>query len=418
LNAQCHLSDANGSWALLTGSVNAASASLSEQVQDLCAAAHAIGQGNLGARASLTSRGDLQTLKVDLNAAAETMSGFCTELRRVAISVVSEGPIKVELHPPNPKGDFQAELDACNRQFTTYAYALRLVSEAAQRIERSQSLVIDEPLPGEIGATLERLTKLAEREVTMQYTLEQLSEGNFDTPTGGEGAREQTLSKLGERLKHDARSTVQLALREARDRYPRPEPFANAALMALAQLAGAAVGAFHLVHADGSLQRIASFGWNVPEGGSATTPPGAGLIGRVALERKPLQLDDLEDERVRIRASMLEVVPRAVLVYPIEAEDRVVAVVELGFLRPTASAARELLASVVSDLAAGVSAPNLQVSGDRLRAAEEELVITNTRLDRLKQELTARDKLVRDLQLELSNTRAANDAGTPIPKTG
>jgi methyl-accepting chemotaxis protein len=411
LNAQCHLSDANGSWALLTGSVNAASASLSEQVQDLCAAAHALGQGNLGARASLTSRGDLQTLKVDLNAAAEAMSGFCAELRRVAISIVSEGPLKVELHPPNPRGDFQAALDACNRQFVTYAYAFRLVTEAAQRIQRSEALVIDEPLPGEIGATIERLTKLAEREVEMQSTLEQLSQGNFDARIGGEGVREETLTKLAARLKSDARSTVQLALREARERNPRVEAFANAALVALAQLTGAVAGACHVLQEDGSLHRVATFGWNVLEGSSAITPAGSGLLGRVALEKKPLQLDDLEDERVRIRASMLDVVPRSVLVYPIQTEDRVVAVLEFGFLRPTASAARELLASVANDLLHGLVAQPLQVSGDRLRAAEEELVISNTRLERLKQELISRDKVVRELQVELQSARAANDAG-------
>jgi hypothetical protein len=108
---------------------------------------------------------------------------------------------------------------------------------------------------------------------------------------------------------------------------------------------------------------------------------------------------------------MLDVVPRSVLVYPIQTEDRVVAVLELGFLRPTASAARELLSSVANDLLHGLVAQPLQVSGDRLRAAEEELVIANARLERLKQELIARDKVVRELQVELQSARAANDVG-------
>lgn len=405
LNAQCHLSDANGSWALLTGSVNAASASLSEQVQDLCAAAHAIAQGNLAARAALTSRGDLQTLKVDLNSAAEAMSMLCAELRRAALAVADEGRVKLELHHPNPRGDWQSTVDACNRQFAAYAEALSTVTEAAARIERGEAVALDKLLPGELGAPTERLARLAERELRTQRTIEALTEGNFDAVSGDDGPRQVALASLGMRLKRDALSTARVAILEAREQHPRPEAFARAALIAVAQHTGAAIGAYHLAQTDGSFLRVACFGWSAPEPDAAVTPAGSGLIGRVAIERAPLQLDDLDDARVRVRTSLIEIVPRSVLIYPIADDERVVAVIELGFVRPNAAAARELLAFVANDLLRGGVAMNAPVAAERLRAAEEELVITNTRLERVTRELQARDSSLRDVQHDLETLR-------------
>lgn len=410
LNAQCHSSDVNGSWAMLVGSVNAASASLSEQVQDLSATAHAIAQGNLTARAALTSRGDLQALKLNLNAAAEAMSTLCGELRRAALAIADEGRVKHELQHSNPRGEWQSTLDACNRQFVAYARTLATIAETATHIERGEAVALEQQLPGELGATVDRLLRLADRELRTQHALDALSSGNFDAVSGDDDARQVAFARLSGRLKQQALNVARVAILEAREAHPRPDTFARAALLALAHNTGAAIGAYHVAQLDGSFVRIAGLGWNATDDATMLTPAGAGLIGRAAIERTPLQLDDLDEKQVRIRTSLIEVVPRSVLVYPIALGERVVAVIELGFQQPKAAAARELLAYVANDLARGTDPEESLVVADRLRTAEEELVITNARFERLTQELRSRDQSLRDLQHELQTLRGPSNA--------
>jgi HAMP domain-containing protein len=153
LNTQCHISDASGSWGLLVGSVNAASASLAEQVQDLCATAQALSAGNLSARASTASRGDLQTLKTGLNGAAEGLGALCIELRRVCQEVTSEGKLVAEMRHPNPVGEWQTAQEAVNRMLQKLAVTVRGAAEQAERVLQGDYGPPQEPPPnGELGA--------------------------------------------------------------------------------------------------------------------------------------------------------------------------------------------------------------------------------------------------------------------------
>jgi HAMP domain-containing protein len=418
LNAQCHMGDSSGSWAMLLGSVNAASASLAEQVQDLSATAHALAQGNLSARASITSRGDLQGLKVGLNGAADAVAALCGELRRIVHAVTNEGRLSVEMQLPNARGELQSLQDAVNRLFLTYARTLRSACEATQRIERDEPAQPETPPPAELGAVARQLAKLAEREERTQNGLEQLAEGRFDAVGLGDSAREVVLAKIGSQIKRDWLRSARVALLEARDRHSEPVAFTREALRAVAVACGAEIGAYHVVTSEGAFTRVASYGWQLPEGSASVTLPGEGLIGRAALERAPLILDQLEGEAVRIRSSLIELVPRSLLIFPVMGEAGVVAIVELGFLRASATVARELLSFVAADLARG---PRVQdgassaLEHGQLRAAEEELVIANTRLVHMSQELRARDSALRELQQTVQTLRGTSTAPARVP---
>jgi len=392
LNTQCHIGDASGCWGLLVGSVNAASASLAEQVQDLCAMAQALCAGNLAARASVTSRGDLQVLKTGLNGSAESLAALCDELRRVAQEVAVEGKLTVELRHPNPQGQWQSAQDAVNRMLSRVAAAFRQVAERAEGVLQGEYEADESAAQsGELGAPARVLADLAEQQSYTQGALAALIDGRFEAvPLRGETPRDLALAQLSLRLKREYFRSIRGSLLEAREHAGQEEAFLEAALAAVANASGAVAGAYYLVQ-DQMLVRSANLGCE-PANDTAPMRVGDGLAGKVAQTGEVMLLDDLDQRGVRVRTGLLEITPRALLLFPIKREARVVGVVELLFMNTAASTARELLEYVSDDIARGPRSVEPGVDSARFQALEEELVIANARLERLTSELSNRER--------------------------
>ena len=402
LNAQCHISDANGSWGLLVGSVNAASASLSEQVQDLCTTAQALAAGKLSARASVTSRGDLQTLKLGLNGAADGLSALCTELRRVAQEVVNEGKLGTELRHPDPRGEWQSAQDAVNRMLGTINVSWRnMLAEVERQAEGDYSSEPSHALtaPGELGAVTPALAKLSAQGEHIHESMRALIDGRFGElrPAAGGGERELILLQLGLRLKREWFRSVRAAIYEVREQENDAPAFAQAVLGALAHNCGASAGAYYTVGDDKRLIRLVNLGCDTPEQESPLKL-GEGLIGKVALDAKPMLLDKLDQKGLRLRSGLLEITPRSALIFPVLRQGSVRAVIELLFVDNAGATALELLEYLAPDLAKGpilTAAPPQGADKARMRELEEELVIANARLQQLANELKDRDRALR-----------------------
>jgi hypothetical protein len=123
---------------------------------------------------------------------------------------------------------------------------------------------------------------------------------------------------------------------------------------------------------------------------------GDGLLGKAAQEREPVLLDDLDMGGLRIRSGLVELTPRALLLFPVQRDGRTVSVFELVFVNSSAHTARELLEYLAEDLARGPEQPGSDgANNPRLRELEEELVIANTRLERMASDLQSRERTVR-----------------------
>lgn len=390
LNAQCQIGDASGAWGLLVGSVNAASASLAEQVLDLCSTAQAISGGNLAARATVTSRGDLQTLKHGLNGAAENLAALCEELRRIAHDVCAEGKLSVELRHPSPQGQWQSAQDAVNRMLHLLAGSWRALAVRTEQVlqgEYDAGVLV--AANGELGEPVRRLEQLAEQQQLTRVALSALIEGRFDeVRPRGETQRDLALMQLALRLKREYFRASRGAVLDARERASAQVEFVNMALAAVAQAVGAAAGAYYAVE-ERTLIRTACLGCE-PQNDVAPLRVGDGLVGKVAASGEPFLLEDLADKGVRVRSGLLEITPQALLLYPVQRDKRVVGVIELVFLESSAITAREFLDYLGDELARG---PHLAgESTTRVKELEEELVIANTRIEHLSADLQGRER--------------------------
>jgi hypothetical protein len=206
----------------------------------------------------------------------------------------------------------------------------------------------------------------------------------------GDTSRDLTLSQLALRLKREYFRAIRGMITDARERASLPADFMGDALSAIAQAVGAAAGAHYAIE-DGLLIRTANFGCE-PSGESVTQRVGEGLHGRVALTGEAMVFDELEKQGTRVRTGLLELIPTALLLYPIERDSRVVGVIELLFLNASAPTARELLDYLMEDLSRGPRAFEPTAETARVKQLEEELVIANTRLERLNSELQSRER--------------------------
>jgi hypothetical protein len=136
------------------------------------------------------------------------------------------------------------------------------------------------------------------------------------------------------------------------------------------------VGAAYLREDNGSLRRIASYGFSQQADEAEQTFAGnESLVAQAALENRVLQLDDLPAGYLKVSSGLGDAAPRHVLIVPVVHEGLVNGVVELGFLRELSPRDIEFYRKRLQDVLEETQQLNeeLQVQQEELRTANEEL---------------------------------------------
>ncbi len=103
----------------------------------------------------------------------------------------------------------------------------------------------------------------------------------------------------------------------------------------LVPFTNAQLGAFYSVTNDKQLQLVSGHALSKNEVSDKFIEFGEGLIGQVALEKKPIVIDDVPLSYFsKIGSSLGELIPRSLLICPILYEGEVTGVIELGSLHP------------------------------------------------------------------------------------
>src|SRR5690606_37368609 len=174
---------------------------------------------------------------------------------------------------------------------------------------------------------------------------------------------------------------------------------ADRALAFLTRYLGASAGTLYHAESDGVLHLIGSHavasGEQAPPG---IIRPGEGLVGQAALGRALSVVTGDAAHRPRIRSSLTEATPAAVVIIPLLHVGEVIGAVELALLEPWTDASRELVLLIRDTLAIALVVAR---SRDTLRQKNQELIAQATELDAQRRALEERNAELLDARHRL-----------------
>ncbi|WP_430391336.1 response regulator [Dyella sp. 20L07] len=211
-----------------------------------------------------------------------------------------------------------------------------------------------------------------------------------------------------------------------------PREFAERLTGTLVPLLEGGVGVFYACdESSGRMQLLGSYGYQQRRHLSTEYALGEGLVGQCAVERKPITLQDVPDDYVRIHSGTGEAAPRTVSVLPLLLRDKLLGVLELASfhhltepqqrlleeLLPIASLSLENLGRALrtQDLLRRTSeqADELRASEDTLRRQQQDLQTTNEELNAKTQELQEQSQRLlaseEELRVQTEELQASNE---------
>ncbi|WP_296927899.1 response regulator [Thiohalocapsa sp.] len=161
----------------------------------------------------------------------------------------------------------------------------------------------------------------------------------------------------------------------------------------IATTVDAAVGACYIEddRQSRALRLVGSYAYRERKHLANRFAPGEGLVGQCALEHTPILLTEVPDDYIKISSGLGEATPRTIRVTPLLRDERLVGVIELGFVQRPA-------ALVLSYLDQAMPAVAVAVESARARA---DLADALTESQQLTEELTAQQEELRAANEEL-----------------
>ncbi len=211
-----------------------------------------------------------------------------------------------------------------------------------------------------------------------------------------------------------------------------PREFAERLTSTLVPLLRGGVGVFYAADDGGNtLQLLGSYGYQQRRHLSTEYALGEGLVGQCAVERKPITLQGVPDDYVRIHSGTGEAAPSTVTVCPLLLRDKLLGVLELASfqhlsepeqklldeLLPIASLSLENIGRALrtQDLLQRTSeqADELRASEDILRRQQQDLQVTNEELNAKTQELQEQSQRLlaseEELRVQTEELQASNE---------
>ncbi len=192
------------------------------------------------------------------------------------------------------------------------------------------------------------------------------------------------------------------------------------------------IAVFYVADESGrELDLIGSYGFRQRKHLGTHYSAGEGLVGQVAFERKPILLEQVPDDYVRIHSGLGEAPPRNIIALPLMLQDRLLGVLEFGSFVPFGMAEQQLLDELLPFAALSLEnlnralhtqqllehtqqqAKELQVSEEELRVQQEELAATNEELHGKTTELEEQQQRLRsseeELRVQAEELQASNE---------
>ena len=189
-----------------------------------------------------------------------------------------------------------------------------------------------------------------------------------------------------------------------------PPAVGEQVLTFLAEYLDIAVAAFYVQEVEGTLRRVASYGFTaeVMQAGQSFQAAES-LVGQAAREKRLLMLGDLPDGYLKVVSGLGSGKPKTVAILPFADEGRVNGVVELGFMRPVVPRDLDFLNLIAGNIGTSIGAAlyrkRLQDVLAETQQLNEELQVQQEELRTANEELEEQSRVLEESQVNLENQK-------------
>jgi len=182
-------------------------------------------------------------------------------------------------------------------------------------------------------------------------------------------------------------------------------------LQFLARYMDAVVGALYLRHHDGSLRRVASYGFSDEWARrDQQLKSGESLVAQAALERRLIRLDRVPADYIQVSSGLGAGTPASVLLAPLDNDGQINGVIEIGLLRSITVRDMDFLTLVKGNIGNAIEASQsrqkLQEVLEETQQLNEELQVQQEELRTANEELEEQSRVLEESQASLENQKA------------
>jgi CheY-like chemotaxis protein/signal transduction histidine kinase/HAMP domain-containing protein len=164
LGGQAEVPNVAGTWKDLTDNVNFMAGNLTAQVRNIALVTTAVARGDLSQKITVDVRGEVRELKDTINTMVDQLSGFASEVTRVAKEVGTEGVLGGQAEVEGVAGVWKDLTDNVNAMAGNLTVQLRDVSAVATAIadgDLTRKITVD--VKGEILQIKEVINSMVDR---------------------------------------------------------------------------------------------------------------------------------------------------------------------------------------------------------------------------------------------------------------
>nr|WP_206314383.1 HAMP domain-containing protein [Streptomyces coryli] len=146
LGGQAQVPGAAGTWKDLTDSVNTAFRNLTAQVRDIAQVTTAVASGDLSQKVTVDVAGEMSELKNTVNTMVDQLSGFSSEVTRVAREIGVEGELGGQAQVLGAAGTWKDLTDSVNMAFRNLTGQVRNIAQVTTAVangDLSQKVTVD-----------------------------------------------------------------------------------------------------------------------------------------------------------------------------------------------------------------------------------------------------------------------------------
>jgi len=146
LGGQADVRGVAGTWKDLTDNVNELASNLTVQLRDVSKVATAIASGDLNQKITVQARGEILQIKNVINTMVDQLSGFASEVTRVAKEVGTEGKLGGQAEVPGVAGTWEDLTDNVNAMAANLTSQVRNIADVTTAVARgdlSKKITVD-----------------------------------------------------------------------------------------------------------------------------------------------------------------------------------------------------------------------------------------------------------------------------------